>query len=299
MPIISKAEAPSNVITASTGAMGKFVATQPPAQEVPVAESSEAMPGEAAAATESKEEMLSPRLVALTRQHRRQQAEFRAREEEMKKKLAAYEQDYIPKNKLLEDPLGVLNAQGVTYDKLVEYATQYPTMNDPVIKQIREELSAIKEEKTQSQKLQEETQAKQYEQALNTIRNEAKMMIDSDPAYETVKEEGQQETVVALIEETFREDGRLMSVEEAAQQVEDALIEDAVRKANLKKVKLRLQPAQTAAVESPLAQAVAQKKPPQNQPIRTITNAATSVPSKPLSASDRRARAMAAFRGEL
>lgn len=296
MPIISPKEISSATSTVSpvTSAQRLAAAAQPAA--VPAA----AVVEPAEALTEKpdpKEELLSPRFAALARQQkeiRRQQAELRAEKEKMSAEIARYQSDYIPKAKLTEDPLGTLSSNGISYDQLVELAVQYPTSNDPVIKQIRDELTAIKEEKTQRQKLDEETQAKNYETAVNQIRNEAKLLIDSDAAFETVKEEGQQDAVVALIEETFKDEGRLLSVEEAAQMVEEFLIEDAMRKANLKKVKARLQPPAPA----PLPEVNGTKQSPKPPTIKTITNAALSAPSKPLTAADRRARAIAIFRGE-
>lgn len=296
MPIIT----PKEVETATTPHSPRSITAETSQALAPIEEVVPAQIDVAPPKAEPKDELLSPRFAALARQQkdlRRQQAELRAREEEMKTRLARYEQDYIPKSKLTEDPLGVLGSNGISYDKLVELAVQYPTLNDPVIKQIREEITSIKEEKSQAQKLNEEAQKKNYETALNQIRIEAKLLIDSDSSFETVKESDASEAVVALIEETFKEEGRLLSVQEAAQLVEDHLVEDFVRMASFKKVKARLQPTTVSAV-APQSDDPVPKKTPSQQPIKTITNAAMTAPSRPLSQKDRIARAIAVFNGE-
>jgi hypothetical protein len=92
---------------------------------------------------------------------------------------------------------------------------------------------------------------------------------------------------VELIERTFKQYGVLLSVEDAAKQVEDYLVEEAFKLTKLKKIQQRLAPAQKP-VEAKLE--------PQKQPqtLKTLTNAVSS--SGRVSV---RERAIAAFKGQL
>ena len=242
-----------------------------------------------AATPETKPELISPKFAALARKEkelRRAVEAQRAREEQLKSKESEYQTNYVPKSRLLEDPLSALSELGITYDQIVQMALK--PQKDPTIAALEKEIQALKKTSEDNTTSMQAQQAAQYEQALNQIRNDTKQLVSANAEFETIKSQGAEEAVVKLIEETFKADGFVMSIDDAAKAVEDYLVEEGLKYAQLSKVQARLKPK-------------VEEQPPQQgtQPIKTLTNAATAAPSTPLSAKDRRQRAILAFKGQL
>ena len=258
-------------------------------------------PSAEAPAEEKAPDPLSSQYAMLARKERAiraREAAIRAKEAEIESKRQADaapkapsfdESKYISKDKLLEDTFGTLNELGLGYDELTERALNAPRPEQMALvrelKALKQEIQAIKGETESNKKSFEESQKQQYEQAVSQISRDAQTLIKSDPSFELVRETGSVRDVVKLIERTFSEDGYLMTVEEAAQMVEDHLLERAERVARTKKVQQRLAPREVA------KQQVSQSAQPQQ--LKTLTNAVSS--SRKLSA---RERALLAFEGK-
>lgn len=197
------------------------------------------------------------------------------------------------KARLLKDPLNTLNEAGLTWDQLTEQALNAPTheqrAQQAYIAKLEARLESLEKGVKTTQESYEQSQQNAYKQAVNQIRNEAKQLVSSDPAYETIKETNSVNDVVDLIERTFKEDQVLLSVEEAAQAIEDHLVEEALKIAKIKKIQDRLKPAPSPA---PQQQAKAQGT-QQPQTMKTLTNATGA--TRKLSTRD---RAILAFKGE-
>lgn len=194
------------------------------------------------------------------------------------------------KSQFLKDPYSV----GVTPEELQQITLN--SMNQSpeavMIRQLQAKIEALEAGQSTVLKKTEEAQTSAYNNAIKQLNREVGLLVDGDEIYETIKATGSQEAVVALIESTYKEDGILLTAEEAAKQVEDYLLEEAVTLSNLKKVKARLAP-EAASLETTQKQSLTQKPQP-----KTLTNDMTSQ-SKPLSQKDRRARAIAAFQNKL
>lgn len=225
---------------------------------------------------------------------RAQQRTNQEREAALVAREKALEQRSSPqpdwKERLLQDPLGVLQEAGLSYDQLTERIIN-TSPADQKLSVLEKEIRGIKETQTKAQTLFEEQQQKAYEQAVNQIRNDVKIIVSSDPAFETIKAMAAEESVVELIEAHFKENGTVLSNEEAAQQVEDYLVEEALKVASLSKIKSKLNPV----VETPSLET----KPEVKAPTKTLTSASAQSMSKPMTTKDRRARAIAAFQGKL
>lgn len=221
---------------------------------------------------------------------RAQAQQLKAEKEALKAEQSKYQTDYVSKaelaKKFKEDPMGAMSEYGMTYDQLTQLALNQPGPQDQAISKLEAKILELEGKLSGAEAKRTEDQQKSYEQALNQIRNEAKILIDSDETYETIKSEGEVETVVELIKQTFDETGNLLTVEEAAKQVEDYLFEKALKTAQLKKVQAKLQTPPSEATKAPEGT--------QKAPIKTLTNATGS--SKPMSP---RERAMLAFKGQL
>jgi len=196
---------------------------------------------------------------------------------------------------LAQDPMGALSELGISYEQLTNAVLNQPSASDVAYQKLQAEIQALKDAQNQSATKFQEQQQQQYEAAVSQLRSEAQALVQADPAFETIKEMGMSDAVVELIKETYNQQGVLLDVSEAAEQVENHLIEEAMRFAKLKKVQTKLapEPQPAEATKLPLT------KQPQ-QPMKTLTNAVTAQSrTQPLSAKERRERAILAFKGQL
>lgn len=223
---------------------------------------------------------------------------LKAREAELAAKDSTYKSGYIQKDLIKQDPLSVLAEAGVSYEDLTQQIlSQQPV--DPRLKatisKLENEIRELKSAQEKEKQTFSENQTQQYQAAVKQIEYDAKTLVNSDPiAFEAITKTGAVRDVVKLIEETYKQDGILLSVEEAAQQVEDYLVEENYKLANkIEKIKRKMQPVAPAASTS-TAQTSAANTTQQPQQMKTLTNAASS--SRQLSA---RERAILAFKGEL
>lgn len=246
---------------------------------------------------------LSSRFAKLAQQEKRilrQAQELKAREEAWKAKEEEYTTSYIPKSALQErlkdDPLGLMMEHGVTYDQLTQAILNQPNAaQDMAFRQLQSRIEELAKKQTQSETQIQEQQQKARDQAVNQIRSDAKIMISADPSkFEMIASEGAEEAVVELITETFDSEGRLLSVEEAADEVENFLFERAFKQAQSKKVKDKLAAALQAQAPAPV---VNQQK--SGSPIKTLTNAMTASAPTRLTDKQRRERAILAGQGKL
>lgn len=239
---------------------------------------------------------VDPKIEAFARkerQIRKMQQELTREREAMTAKQKEYETNYIPKSRLTEDPMSVLTEAGVSYDKLTELLLNQPNQNDPTIRALRAEIKALADKQNNAEKQAQEAISQQYEQAKKQIAMEAKLLVDSDPEFETIKAEGLHEAVTELIIEAFNREGHLMDVAEAAKEVENHLVERGFKMAQYGKVKARLAPKTEPAVTVPKVEKQSQAS------IKTLTNRVSQEPTSKSSEKAKRERAIAAFYGKL
>lgn len=253
-----------------------------------------------------EEKKLSPQYAQLAKREK----DIRLKQEALKSEIAAFKasqeeftKTHIPKDRFKKDPLAVALEAGLTQDELINIILNGQPKIDPALSEVQQKLSAIEKAQLEASEKSKKDQEAAYERAVSEIRSQAEALVASNADYETIKETGLTEAIVELIKQTYDTKGKLLSVEEAAKQVEEHLFEDAMKMATLTKVKAKLAspPPEAEQVEDPNKKpslAEAKAKAPQQQ-IKTLTNAATAAPSKPLSNKDRRTRAILAFKGEL
>lgn len=254
----------------------------------------------------SDSEPLSTQYAILARKEKALRAKVQAQEQALKaerdaiaKKAAEleakekeYQTNYIPKSKLSEDTITTLLEAGITYDQITEMAlNQSQVQTDPQTKLALQRLEAQIKSQAEAQERQakmiQEEQTRQYQQAVNQIRSETRAIVNSDPDFETIKATNSVDDVVELIEKTFKEDGVLITVEEAAREVEEYLVDQALKIAQLKKIQQRLQPKSTPSAQK-------QVNTQQQPQLKTLTNDLGA--AKPLTAKE---RAILAFKGQL
>lgn len=299
---------PAAVEASSTDSGQILEGVEAPAQSTPALDA--APPEEPPQKTEDP--ALSRQFAQLARQERamRQKAQqqeqaLKAREDALKAREDALGIDrndkYIPKDRLKQDPLSVLSEVGLSYDDVVnQVLNQQP--QDPrmqaMIQRLESEIAELKSDRDSFRKSSEEQQQAQYQAAVKQIETEAKKLIYTDPAFETVKAMNATADVVELITETYNKDGILLSVEEAAQQVEDYLVEEALKLAKLDKIQKRLKPeVASKPAQSQVAQktqAASSSNQGQTPQMKTLTNQNST--SRKMTA---RERAIAAITGQL
>lgn len=226
----------------------------------------------------------SERFAALARKEKGLRAQYAKFQQEKAafeaQKVEAAKPKPEPTNwdaKLAEDPFAVIKSAATTIEKL------------------QAEIAELKSGQTKSLEEVKNNQNKAYEQAVKQVAREVKLLVDGDEAYETIKATGSQDAVVELIKQTYADDGIILSAEEAATQIEEYLLEEALMVAKLKKVQAKLSP--------PEEQNPATKTPNKAQTQPTITTKtlthSVNASTKPLSKSDVRQRAILAFQGQL
>jgi hypothetical protein len=221
----------------------------------------------------------------------RQERAFRDAQRKFQEEKAAWEQNkanFIPKDKLNADTLKTLAEAGISYDKLVELQlAQVP--NDPnqiLLDRIASLETKLAESTTKVEESLKTRDQQAYDQAKRQIQADVDLLVDSDPKYETIKATKNSHEVVSLIEKVFNEEGKLLSVEEAASAIEDVAYDNELKRIEsyrtLSKFKDKLGQAQAAMQ----GQEATSAKPSAN----TITNNMGS--SRPLTP---RERAILAF----
>lgn len=264
-------------------------------------DSTQQQPQEAASeATQSTpedkaQETLSPKFAALARQQkmlRQQQRQIEDARKAMEAERQEIEKAKSWKTRLTQDPYSVLLEAGLTSDKAAALMLQQP---DPAAQQLhllQEEIKALKASQEQSSTKFEQMQKQQYEDAKKQIRSDVTSLINSDETFETIKAMDSAEAVVDLIEKTFVDEGRLMTVEEAAKEIEDYLSAEVMKFTQLKKVKSKLIPPQPDP-------GIQKQDLTQKPSMTTLSNRAVQSQARPMTARERRERAILAFQGKL
>lgn len=217
---------------------------------------------------------------------------FKAQEASLKSKETEMQSQFISKDRLTKDPMAVLAESGISYEQLTQLALNAPSAEaqayNAELSSLKAEIKALKDGQENARKSFEDNQKNAYDQTLTQIKNQvSKLVAEEGDNYETVKATNSIQDVVDLIEKTYNADHVLLTVEEAAQAVEDHLVEEAVKIAKLKKIQSRLKPA-----ESNAAPKVTETQQSKQSQVNTLTNAVGG--SQRLSARD---RALLAFKG--
>ncbi len=260
-------------------------------------------PTEQVAAPEAvkTEEAISPKYAALARhqkalrhQQRTLEAQKQAFESERKTLSSELERSKSWQTRLTQDPYGVLLEAGLTADQVASLMLNQPNIEDQKMMMLQQELKSLKATQEQSETKFQKMQEQQYEDAKKQIRNDVLMLVDGSPELETIKAMNAQDAVVELIEQTFHSEGRLMTIEQASKDVEDYLVEEAMKLTQLSKIKSRFAQPQQNPQE-------AMKQPLQNQKpaLNTLSNRMVQSTTKPLSDKERKQRAILAFQGKL
>jgi len=211
---------------------------------------------------------LSPKISAIARkeqaQRQREQA-LKQREKDLADKLAKAEKYDQLRQKLDAKDYSAADELGMSYEEYTQYLLNKQAGADPTEQRFRK----IETENEALKHALEEKETEEY-QANQALWKEAieKAVAGSDE-FSTIRELKAEGAVLQHINDSFEEDGVELTVEQAAKEIEDALVKRAEKLSSISKLK------KGVSGEKVLG-------PPKTQP-RTLTQnmAATSVKSKP------------------
>lgn len=208
---------------------------------------------------------------------------LKVREEALKAKEAQYSQpqqpdltQYIHRDKVKADPLTALEEAQVSWDELTQQAINRQPTDPRVtnhINKLQQQIQQLEEQNKLNQQASQQQQQTTYQAAIKQITNDVRQLVNSDPEFETVKKTNNTKEVVKLIEKVYARDGIALSVEEAAKEVENYLIEEALKVTQIDKIKKRIEAANASRAKTD-EKTPATKE--QTQSTKTLTNAMSS-----------------------
>lgn len=185
---------------------------------------------------------LPPQVSALARKESVFQAKVQAFEAEKKawadKNAPPVARALPTKEELLKSPSKLFEQLGLTQEELTAAYLNEQNGIDPT----QQAIQGLEEKFTKLETKQQEDQAKTTQTIIKQYEAEIAKLVDSDPEYEVTKARKAHGHVLQHILDTFSEDGDILTVEQAAKEVEEAILADAVLTASLKKVQAKLVP---------------------------------------------------------
>lgn len=168
---------------------------------------------------------LSPQVAALARKEQR----FRQQQQELDKERAAIaaEKAEVADLRAMKAKLAAKDYSGL--DDLVDYNeySQHQVNKLNGIDPAQEAIKKLESKITDLEKTTQDNISKQFEAAVNERRIATKALVESNPDFARIKRAGKEEAVVQHILDTWEHDSQELSVEQAAKEVEEVLIEKA------------------------------------------------------------------------
>jgi len=208
--------------------------------------------------------------------------QFRQQYAEMQRRMEQYEGK---RKNALRDPKGVLAELGLDLDTIVRaHLDDGPTpdvlMRDlenrskSEVEQIRAELQKLREEQAAKE---QRAQAAEAERAAYALRSEIASVIQSDPdKYELTASLGQESEVFELMRLAYQQQGTILPVAQAAEMIENFLLDQAKQAARAKKVAALFKPQETVA--APKAKQADAREPKASV---TLTDKLATSPAQP------------------
>jgi hypothetical protein len=197
-----------------------------------------------------KEEDMSRRFAALSRQQKKLMEE----QQRFKQEAKEWNEWKKSKDQAKQNPLDYLKAAGLTPDDLVNHLINdgQPTLEQQV-KALQEKLEGEEKRKQSEEQARLEAQEKEQEKkVIDDFKQKITEFINQDTdKYEAIAALKVQDQVWEIINANFQETGELMPIHEAAEQLENQIIEGAKTLLKLKKLGLGQEPPQTNTPQSP------------------------------------------------
>jgi vacuolar-type H+-ATPase subunit H len=292
----------TNMTTGTVGGQPVPEAAAPTAQEVLGAEPEGAPEAPAPAPEPAPEKPRADRFALLARKEqdlfRKQQAVKQQQQilAQQAEQLRAFEQ---AKKQALLNPLDALKQLGLTYEQITEFVLNdnKPTPNAEVMS-VRQELEEFKRsQREEQQKLleeQREMQTQEQQAIIETFREEVGEYVSQHAeTYELTNLYGGANLVSDVIEEHFKQSGKLLTIPEAAKLVEEHY-EELARKAQQTK-KFAVTQQKVASTQAQATTAAPRIGPTLSNDLSA--NVAAGISKSPRSDADRIAAALARLEG--
>lgn len=206
---------------------------------------------------------LSPKVSAIARKEqaqRQREKQLAEKERTFAEKMADAEKYQQLKTKLAAKDFSAAEELGLTYEEYVKHEINKEASKDPAqerVKKVEEELAAMK-------KAQEENIVKEYQANQALWKQEIVKVVKDNDDFSTVRELGAEDMVLRHINDSFEEDNVELTVEQAAKEIEEALLERAEKFSSVSKIKNKVPEAKV--LGAPKAQ------------VKTITQNMTTTP---------------------
>lgn len=262
-----------------------------PQGEAPVAAAVEPVAPVADAQPPAEQDSLAPKFAQLAKKEKwikKMLDDVNKQKKDIEAKESEYKSNYVDKKRVKENFLEVALEAGLTHDQIANMLLNQANgvQVDPTISKLEAKIMELEEKLNKTSTGWEEKEKTQYEQAVAQIRSDADALLAQNlEDYQVLgKRPDASDLVTRYIEDTYKEEGRVLKVEDAATFIESELMEQALATASLEKVQKK-SGLMKAPVEQPKQQQV------QKQQLgKTLTNTMTSS-SKPLTSKDRVMRA--------
>jgi len=204
-----------------------------------------------------EELQLSPKLSAIARKEQAQRAKekaFAEKERSFTERLADADRYQALKEKIAKEDYTGLEELGVKYDGYVKHEINKENSKDPTVQRIKE----LEERIEALTKGQEEKEVSDYEMNQSLWKNEIKKAVDENPEFSTIKDLGAYDIVLQHVNDSFEEDGVELTVDQAAKEIEEALVAKAEKFASVTKLKNKAPDAKVLGAPKPKVQTITQ-----------------------------------------
>lgn len=187
---------------------------------------------------------LSPKVSALARKEqavRRREIELRNKERELEARLADSEKYKSLKEKLAAKDYSAAEEMGISHEEYTQHLLKQQESKDPATERYRK----IESELESLKKAQEDSSVKEYQANQALWKAEITKVVSENEDFSSIKELKAEDIVLQHINDSFEEDGTELSAEEAAKEIEAALVARAEKFASLSKIKKKSEETRT------------------------------------------------------
>lgn len=167
---------------------------------------------------------LSPKISALARKEqaqRQRELALKRREQELEDKLAKAERFEQLTKKIKDKDYSAADDLGLEYDEFTRHTIDKQAAKDPQEERARNLELEFKKLATK----QEELELREYQANQGLWKQEISNLVKDNEDFSTIKEWGAEQAVLDHINDSFEEDGVELSAEEAAKEIESALVD--------------------------------------------------------------------------
>lgn len=182
---------------------------------------------------------LSPKATAQARREqafRDRERALKQREQDLSAKLSESDRFEQIKAKLAAKDFSAAEELGITYEEFTNHLLAKQAKSDPQ----EERFSKLQQELESVKKSQEEQTVKEYEANQSLWKQVIAKTVKESDEFSTIRELGAEDIVLQHVNDSFEEDGIELSVEDAAKEIEEALLARAEKFAAVSKVQSKL-----------------------------------------------------------